>query len=363
MLLAKFAPAAHATRGDVGFELGFALYEQSSALPPVIVMRTDGGGDHNASFTQVQLSLISLFCACNLEKLVAVRTAPGCSFVNDYKKGMAVLNVGLENVSLERSKICEIPESLAKKLSCMVELREQSAKHSDFKEAWMESTKSPARIIEERCSRLKVRNPPVDIHKLASEHDICALHGVIKTLFDEDYHSGLTWKVHLAKLSLLSQFMKVHCRISTYMFVISRCQDSSHDFYGDDSSRCGPLAQSLSKHNPPLPRLDISNPGHYMKYDEIKEQPSDESYLPSLDVLKQDKAEIEETKQTNKQTKAKHGDGIFRQGKIVHYVRCQECMAARLIYSTSSKLEIETEMPSLIRFIETNDYICGCSFL
>ena len=66
LLLAKFAPNAHATRGDVGFELGFTLYEQSSALPPVVVMRTDGGGDHNAPFMQVQPSLISLFCACNL---------------------------------------------------------------------------------------------------------------------------------------------------------------------------------------------------------------------------------------------------------------------------------------------------------
>ena len=82
----------------------------------------------------------------------------------------------------------------------------------------------------------------------ASEHDICALHGVIKALFDDDYHSGLTQKAHLAKLPLLSQFMKVHCRISTYMFVVSRCQDSACDFCGDEPSRCGPLAQSLSLH-------------------------------------------------------------------------------------------------------------------
>ena len=105
---------------------------------------------------------------------MAVRTAPGCSFVNDCEKGMAVLNVGLENFSLERSQMSEIPESHAKKASCMAKLREQSAKQGDFKEAWMESTKSPARIIEERFSRLKVGNSLVDIHKSASEHDICA---------------------------------------------------------------------------------------------------------------------------------------------------------------------------------------------
>ena len=127
-------------------------------------MRTDGGGDHNASFMQVQLSLISLFCACNSEKLVAGRTAPGCSFVNDCEKGMAVLNVGLENVSLERSQMSEIQESHAKKASFMSELREQSTKHRDFKEAWMESTKPPTRIIEERFSRLKVGETPVEVH-------------------------------------------------------------------------------------------------------------------------------------------------------------------------------------------------------
>ena len=96
-----------------------------------------------------------------------------------------------------------------------------------------------------------------------------------------------------------------------------------------------------------------------MKYDEIKDQPSDESCLPSLDVIKQDKVEIEERKHSDKQTKAKHGEGIFRQSNIVQYVRCQECMAARLIYSTSSKLEIESAMPRLVRFIDANDYICG----
>jgi hypothetical protein len=84
----------------------------------------------------------------------------------------------------------------------------------------------------------------------------------------------------------------------------------------DEPSRCGPLAQSLSQHDPPLPRLDVSNSAHYMKYAELKDRPSDESCLPSFDVLKQDNVEIEERKQSDKQTKAKHGDGIFRQGRI-----------------------------------------------
>ena len=130
LLLGKVAPTALSKRHDHDFELGSALFEHSDPMQPAIVMRTDGGADHNATFMQVQASLISIFCACNLEKLVAVRTAPGCSYVNDCEKGMAVFYVGLENTSLERGPMEANSETRAENANCMSELRAKAEKIS-----------------------------------------------------------------------------------------------------------------------------------------------------------------------------------------------------------------------------------------
>ena len=52
------------------------------------------------------------------------------------------------------------------------------------------------------ASKLHTRDSPVDINKPTRKHDMRALHDVIKTFLDEDYHSGITHEAHLAKLHL-----------------------------------------------------------------------------------------------------------------------------------------------------------------
>ena len=74
LLLGKFAPGKWRSGGEV--PLARALYEQRENIPPFVVVRTDGGSDHNPAFSQVQMSLVSLFLAADMDMLVAVRTAP-----------------------------------------------------------------------------------------------------------------------------------------------------------------------------------------------------------------------------------------------------------------------------------------------
>ena len=80
LLLSKFAPGEWRSGSEV--PLARALCEHKRQIPPVVVVRTDGGSDHNPSFSQVQMSLVSLFLAADLDMLVAVRTAPGHSYLN-----------------------------------------------------------------------------------------------------------------------------------------------------------------------------------------------------------------------------------------------------------------------------------------
>ena len=52
---------------------------------PVLVMKSDGGGEHNLSFQSVQTAFVALFKrnSHNLDKIVAMNSAPYHSFVNE----------------------------------------------------------------------------------------------------------------------------------------------------------------------------------------------------------------------------------------------------------------------------------------
>jgi hypothetical protein len=127
-LLSKYTPLKSdqlaSARKENTFDLARTLFKHSSTLPAVMILRTDGGSDHNCAFFQVQASLISLFCAAGLDLLVSVRNAPGHSVVNDCEKNMGLLNVALENVSTERTRMQPEQEKLASRANCMTELRE-----------------------------------------------------------------------------------------------------------------------------------------------------------------------------------------------------------------------------------------------
>ena len=127
-LLSKYA---HLNSADIAsareehtFDLARTLFSHADALPAVLILRTDGGSDHNCAFFQVQASLVSLFCSAGLDLLVSVRNAPGHSVVNDCEKNMGLLNVALENVSTERTKMQPELEQQASRANSMAELRE-----------------------------------------------------------------------------------------------------------------------------------------------------------------------------------------------------------------------------------------------
>lgn len=224
-LLSKYTPLKSdqlaSARKEHTFDLARTLFKHSNTLPAVMILRTDGGSDHNCAFFQVQASLISLFCAAGLDLLVSVRNAPGHSVVNDCEKNMGLLNVALENVFTERTRMQPEQEKLASRANCMTELRET--------------------VILVICS-----------------------------------------------------FMKRHCRVSTYIFVIRRCDDDGCLVCGHGRTpRSGGLFEDISVHDPPLPSM-TANKTSYASFDTLKGKPSDETELPSRDIRKHDKAGIDE---------------------------------------------------------------------
>ena len=103
-------------RGQVTVEVQDAVFQPSSPMrhaaslrpllqedpKPILILFTDGGPDHRLTYESVKVSLIALFKATNLDMIIAGRCAPGQSWMNPVERVMALLNLGLQNVSLER---------------------------------------------------------------------------------------------------------------------------------------------------------------------------------------------------------------------------------------------------------------------
>ena len=85
------------------------IIDQLHSVQPILAVYTDGGPDHRPTFLSVQLSWIALFRKL---KLVAVRTAPGQSFINPVERVMSLLNVALYGVSLERTRMDDQYETI-----------------------------------------------------------------------------------------------------------------------------------------------------------------------------------------------------------------------------------------------------------
>ena len=56
---------------------------------------------HRVNFDSVKIPLILMFKEMELDILVAIRTAPGHSYINPVERIMSILNTGFQNIALE----------------------------------------------------------------------------------------------------------------------------------------------------------------------------------------------------------------------------------------------------------------------
>ncbi len=73
--------------------------------PSLLVKFSDGASDHRPLLIKVQLGLIAVFKILNLDCLVAMRGAPGQSWLNPAERIMSILNIALQNCSTEREEM------------------------------------------------------------------------------------------------------------------------------------------------------------------------------------------------------------------------------------------------------------------
>lgn len=148
--------------------------------------------------------------------LVAARTAPAQSYHNPAERVMRTLNLGLQNVALERKKMRAEFEMQAKSLSSLKAIRNAAERNEGPKTAFSESMEYPLSIVKQRFGKLKWTGEKISVHEGASKEELSELSRLLQVIdLMVHFEDQKTWN------SLeLQKFMENHCRKRHYMFQV-----------------------------------------------------------------------------------------------------------------------------------------------
>ena len=298
-----------------------------------------GGPDHRLTYASIQIALINLFLARDLDFLCAVRTPPYHSWKNPAERIMSILNIGLQYVGVMRKETESFEESLkhCNNLSAIRSLGEKQPTLADEVRDALEPMKA---LLQGIFMRLSLKGHSFSTFTAARANDIDDMWKHILQI-DSTVTQECTQKVQLEKKEAYQEFLIHHCKVQHYMFSIKKCTR--------DSCVCKPprlpmeVFESLNHLPDPVPDDD----DHYKAFDDLygKSETSEE-YRPSL-----------------KQSEAKNSGMPFSPSaqsanNTNTVIQCHECDKWRLIYSKNAlSVEEKSELQSIL---DTVQYSCGC---
>ena len=140
------------------------MLKEKDEKPHVLLKFSDGGTDQRNTLESVVCSLICVFKELDLDMLIAGRCAPGQSYTNPAERVMAILNIGLQNVAIERRPGSQETEKLIKsKAHSMKELRKLAEDHPDLSQEWTESIEPVQSLLRNRFTRLTLKGKPFQV--------------------------------------------------------------------------------------------------------------------------------------------------------------------------------------------------------
>lgn len=259
----------------------------------ILMKFTDGGVDQRNTLESVKCASICLFFELNLEMLILARCAPGHSWTNPAERVMSILNIGLQNCALERSKGDDDTESDIRKCGSMADLRTRAVKKPDLKKKWEELMEPVQATVRNRFSRLSLKEEPFSVADPVTDDDIDILQRHLRAHFPEMNLAQLQ-KIHTKKVQSYISWLEKHCRERQYTFQIRRCEDNN----------CC-LPSSLPKQDLqwlPDPVVDQNDPDHFKKYSDVKDTETTEQDRPSLKVVPKKTGNIAQRKRPSVQT-------------------------------------------------------------
>jgi len=138
-------------------EMVMFLRKTEETCKPIRMIFSDGGPDHRLTYPSVKLSLIAMFIHDDLDYLLAMRTAPHQSYRNWVERIMSVLNLALQTVAIERSKMSDENEKVLKNLGSMSSIRLKSEQNDSLKAALQTSLEPVINTLNGLFSRLQLK--------------------------------------------------------------------------------------------------------------------------------------------------------------------------------------------------------------
>jgi hypothetical protein len=319
------------------------LSSENDPVKPVLALYSDGGSDHRVTYESVRLSLVLLFRDLDLDMLIAFRTAPGHSWVNPAERCMSLLNLGLQGVSLSRSKMSDEMEKKARNANSMSQLRAKVDSVPELKVEYAESMDRVLAQLKNRFRQLQLKGEAVITHDAATEDEV---QNFMENARDLDNSIDQFTKKEYKLAKDLAKFQDKHCVKTHDGFQIRKCVK-------DPCEYCVAHPPKLSEeelenlHFIPCPKLDKD--GKYLEYDQIygKGDPADEKDRPSLT----EKIAAKEQKDRDKE------HAFLNKEHARMTVNCGECDKPRVLFSVA--VLKDAEKVTIKAHTEEIDYVCG----
>ena len=310
--------------------------EERDDVPPVMFFYHDGGPDHRLVYYSVMISYICVFRWLNLDILVAVQTAPYNSWTNPCERLMSILNLALQGVSTRRQECGSILSSC----ESMADIRKAAESKPELRTAVQECLKPVITEIEERFSRLHLKDRRFKKGEVASDDEVECLWS-FASVIDNQLSMENTTKKEVMKAKSFLEFVDKHCRQRHYSFQIRKCSDP----LCCPPLRC-PQAVFDSFHWLPDPMLN-KDKAHYRVFQDVYGKTTSEIDRPSFQQSKQ---------------RDEHPSSYYIASKVRATVQCLACDKPWCVYT--EKLSIYKENKNLVVLAaEVNFYICGSPLL
>ena len=176
------------------------MLQDKGEVPVCLMLYSEGGPDHRITYHAVKLSLIVLFKKLDLDFLVAGRTAPGHSWLNPAERIMSILNIALQNVALMREESRSEVEQALRGANSMSEIRNKAAKNGDLKTAWIQSVNPLIYLLEERTSKLTLKEKPFAVHKAATDDEVKDFEEAVRQVVCPEIKIGQYQEKHLSSV-------------------------------------------------------------------------------------------------------------------------------------------------------------------
>ena len=299
-----------------GTEVASALIEKfdtKEAVPPVLIFYTDGGPEHRTTYLSVKICLQKYL---DLDRVLAVHTAPGHSYRNPAEKINCLLNIGLYGIGCMRQHSTDpfFEQSLSRSTG-LVDVRKLIEKNSDRNTKLLKECCQPCmNLISETFSRLKLKDEQFKVYDPSTHKEINKLFKTLKPNYT---------MTEFSQRPELAQYQS-HCAWErTYFVSLKKC--GSRDCIICKPPRLHDQDFRLLNHlRDPIPGTD----NHYKEFSEVFGTETTEGAMPSLKTSKDcgHKIPFNPVKQHASSTSL--------------IIDCNECSKPRLVYTAKRLKEI-----------------------